>query len=48
MNSPPVSRRDLLRSTGLAVLGGVGLSACGSPFASGVAGTGPGHNTLAY
>ncbi len=48
MNSPPISRRDLLRSTGLAALGGIGLSACGSPFASGVAGTGPGHDTLAY
>jgi multiple sugar transport system substrate-binding protein len=51
MNSPPISRRNLLRGTGLAALGGLGLSgltACGSPFASGVAGTGPSANTLAY
>lgn len=48
MNPPTVNRRDLLRGTGLAVLGGVGLSACGSSFATGVAGTGAGKSNLSY
>lgn len=48
MNSPPINRRQLLRGAGLAAFGGLSLSACGSPFASGIAGTGAGRHSLAY
>jgi multiple sugar transport system substrate-binding protein len=48
MNSPPINRRQLLRGAGLAALGGLSLSACGTPFASGIAGTGAGRHSLAY
>src|SRR5579859_2415963 len=43
----PMSRRALLRGAGLIGLGGV-VAGCGSPLASGVAGTGPPGNTLSY
>ncbi|MGA8115384.1 MAG: extracellular solute-binding protein [Actinocatenispora sp.] len=48
MIPPPIRRRDVLRATGLAGLAGVGLTGCGSAFASGVAGTGTSRETLTY
>jgi len=50
MSSPPINRRQLLRGAGLTALGGLSLSAaaCGTPFASGIAGTGAGRHSLAY
>ena len=42
-----VSRRSLLRGAALLGLGGL-VSGCGSALASGIAGTGPPGNTLAY
>src|SRR5690348_13523305 len=50
MSSPPINRRQLLRGAGLAALGGLSLGAagCGTPFASGIAGTGASKNSLAY
>ncbi|MGI8868615.1 MAG: extracellular solute-binding protein [Mycobacteriales bacterium] len=44
-------RRDLLRGAGLAGLAGIGaaaVSGCGSPVATGVAGTGPPKDSLTY
>jgi multiple sugar transport system substrate-binding protein len=43
-----VSRRDLLRGAGLLGLGGLAATACGSSFASSVAGTAPAKNSLSY
>ena len=42
-----ISRRSLLRGAALLGLGGL-VSGCGSALASGIAGTGPPGNTLAY
>jgi multiple sugar transport system substrate-binding protein len=48
--SKEISRRGLLRGASLLGLGGLvtGVAGCGTPLATGLAGTGPAKNTLSY
>lgn len=43
-----LTRRGLLRGAGLLAVGGIGASACGSPVATGFAGTGSAASSLTY